>query len=438
MFSIKRALHRYRGLPKEVYVLFFARVINSVGAFVFPLLTLILTDKIGMSKEQAGLCMTIIALSQVPFMFLGGKLADTFGRKKLIILFQILGASTYIVCGLVSPSMTSVYLIGLAANFYAMSYPALDSLAMDITCKDNRKEAYSVLYMGHNLGFAAGPVIGGLLFRNHLPLVFIGDALTTIVATVLMLVFIKETLPQKGERPKHTSSENALERHQTGSVLRILFIERPVLLFYALIIMIYEFSYNQWGFALPLQMNDIFGASGAQYFGFLASFNGILVIIFTPLVTSLTRKLHSLIAVGIGGLIYMVSFALFGIINQLTLFFVGMFIMTMGEIIGAVNGSTFVANHSPASHRGRISSVVNFISGSGRTFAPLIMGYIIAGTNMMISWFVIAGAVCFGAVMMFLLKKMKSKVGKQDEPVPGKPPDCSADTADSILVNSGE
>jgi MFS family permease len=98
----------------------------------------------------------------------------------------------------------------------------------------------------------------------------------------------------------------------------------------------------------------------------------------------------------------------------------------MGEIIGAVNGSTFVANHSPASHRGRISSIVNFISGTGRTFAPLIMGYIISGTNMMIGWFVIAGAVCFGAIMMFLLKRMKARMEKREEPVFEEPPENPA------------
>lgn len=416
MINVKNAFNRYRGLPKEIYVLFFARMINSMGAFVFPLLALILTEKIGLSKQEAGTWMTIFALTQFPCMILGGKLADTFGRKKLIILFQILGASIYAVCGFVPPSMAIVYLVGIASNIYAMSYPALDSLAMDITCKDNRKEAYSVLYMGHNLGYAFGPIIGGFLYRNHLPLVFIGDALTTIIATVLMLIFIKETMPKKGENPKRNKSinENELERHQAGSVFRVLF-KRPVLIFFALILMLYEFSYTQWAFALPLQMNDVFGASGAQYYGLLGSFNGILVIIFTPLITSLTKKLHSLIALGIGGLIYMVSFALFGMINILSLFFVGIFIMTMGEIIGAVNGSTFIANHSPASHRGRISSILSMVSGSGRMLAPLVMGFIIAGTNIMISWFIIAGIVLFGAIMMFLLSRMKTRVDKQEE-----------------------
>ncbi len=413
MFSIKQLFNRYRGLPKEIYVLFIARVINSIGAFVFPLLTLILKEKIGLSEEQAGLCMFIIALSMFPFMFLGGKLADSFGRKKLIVIFQLLGASTYIACGLIAPSMTTVYLIGLASNFYAMSFPALDSMAMDITSKDNRKEAYSVLYMGHNLGFAIGPMLGGLLYRNNLPFVFIGDALTTIIATVLMLIFIKETMPRKGQHQRLPSgNENELEKHQTGTVLKILFKERPVLLFYALILMIYEFSYNQWAFTLPLQINDIFGLSGAQYFGFLASFNGILVIIFTPLITTLTRKMHPLIAIGIGGIAYTASFAAMGLINELALFFIATFVMTMGEIVAAVNGSPFVANHSPASHRGRINSFIQFTSGIGRTCAPL-MGYVIAATNMMISWFVIAGVVGFGAIMMFLLRRMKTRADLQ-------------------------
>ena len=47
--GVVNQIKRYRGLPKEIYVLFAARIVNSLGAFVFPLLTLILTEKLGRS-----------------------------------------------------------------------------------------------------------------------------------------------------------------------------------------------------------------------------------------------------------------------------------------------------------------------------------------------------------------------------------------------------
>jgi MFS family permease len=424
MNRIKQVLGRYRGLRREIYVLFFSRMINSLGAFVFPLLTLILSDKVGLSKQDAGICLTIIALVQVPAMTLGGKLADIFGRKKLIIIFQVLGAAVYIACGLIPPGITLVYLVAAASIFYAMSYPALDSMAMDLTTPSNRKEAFSLLYMGHNLGFSVGVVIGGLLYQQHLPFVFIGDALTTFAAVTLAAIFIPETMPGKSRIvPTHISEERHLEKAQQGSVARVLF-KRPILLFFAMTMIIYYFCYSQWGFALPLQMNALFGTSGAQYYGFVAGFNGILVILFTPLITVLTRRFSSLVCIGIGGIVYVAAFALFGISSTLPLFFVGMFVMTMGEIINAVNGSTFIANHSPSSHRGRINSVLPIIMSTGGTLAPLLMGQIIAALGTMYSWFVISGCILVGAVLMFSLNRMGRRT-EIHEQVPGPSEDAA-------------
>ena len=41
-------LSTYKGLPKEFYVLFIGRIINCIGSFVHPLMSLILTEKIGL------------------------------------------------------------------------------------------------------------------------------------------------------------------------------------------------------------------------------------------------------------------------------------------------------------------------------------------------------------------------------------------------------
>nr|WP_279388099.1 MFS transporter [Tepidibacillus fermentans] len=51
----------------------------------------------------------------------------------------------------------------------------------DVTTPENRNAAYSLSYMGWNIGFAIGPVIGGMFYKNHFPLVFIGDALTALL-----------------------------------------------------------------------------------------------------------------------------------------------------------------------------------------------------------------------------------------------------------------
>ena len=397
---------RYRGLPKEIYILFFARVINSLGAFVYPLLTLILTVKLGMTESEAGALITIVMATQMPVMLLGGKLADRFGRRRLIIVFQYLGSALYIACGIAPVSHATIYLIMAASYFYALTFPALDAVTMDLTEADQRKEAYALLYMGFNLGFVFGPMIGGFLFNEHLSWLFIGDAITTVISTALFMIFIRETLPRKGEK-----EEPDLERYSEETLLQVLW-KRKVIIVFALIMMALQFTYSQWGFALPIQLNALFGeTNGPAIYGGIASFNGFLVIALTPLVTPLIRRTRALTGTLAGGLMYAAAFAMMLVIKDLYLFFVSMFIFTFGEVIMTIDAGVFVAGMLPSSHRGRLDSIYSSISQTGRVISPVIVGWVISGSSLPAAWILLSGTAVFGCAALFAL--IRSKPGKK-------------------------
>ncbi|MGM0675698.1 MAG: MFS transporter [Spirochaetota bacterium] len=42
--------------------------------------------------------------------------------------------------------------------------PATIALATDLSTPDTRQATFSLLYLGHNLGFAVGPLVAGFLF----------------------------------------------------------------------------------------------------------------------------------------------------------------------------------------------------------------------------------------------------------------------------------
>lgn len=383
-------------------MLFVARIVNSLGAFVHPLLTLILTEKLGLSSDEAGTMITILLLTQVPLTLAGGKLADKYGRRRLIVLFQFLGASAYIVCGLVPVSHATIYLIMAASYFYAVAQPAMDSVTTDVTRAGARKEAFALLYMGFNLGFVFGPMIGGILFKQYLPWLFIGDALTTIVSNILFMIFIKETLPKK----ENGADAPQLERFEEGSALKVLW-QRKIILVYALIMMLLQFVYSQWAFALPLQMEALF-ENGSGAYGILASFNGFLVIVLTPLVTPIIRRCKALRGVLAGALLYAAAFAMLIFIRALPLFYVSMLVLTTGEVIMTIDGGVFVAGMLPSSHRGRLNSIYHTIANMGRVISPAVIGWIIAAGGMTTSWAVISGTAVIGSAALFALIRSKS------------------------------
>lgn len=399
-----KLLKSYLGLPKEIYILFVGRIINCIGSFVHPLLTLILTQKIGLSVLEAGSFVTISALCQAPCVILGGKLADTIGAKKVLVSFQSVSAIVFILCGIIKPSHTLIYLLIISSCFSAAASPCYDSIVGNLTNTDNRQSSFSLLYMGLNLGYAIGPAIGGFLFSNHLSLIFIGDALTTLISVLLIAAFI-----DGNKIKKHTDNTSALEQESNDSVLKV-FKERPILLYFSLIMLTFSFAYSQFNFAVPLQLKDTFGGEiGPKYFGMMTSFNGILVILLTPLLTAATKKFRILSVIACGGFLYGMSFGLCGYINSIIIFFAFTAFITIGEILIAINQSTFIANLTPASHRGRVNSVLPIISQTGYALSPTVMGAMINNLGMKSSWLIVGSIALFGSVLMFSLNKTYAK-----------------------------
>lgn len=396
---IHKMIKPYKGLPKEIYIIFISRIVNSLGSFVYPLLTLILTQKIGISANKAGIFMTSISLLSAPGMLIGGKLVDILGRKRIILTFQTLSLFVFIICGFLKPSMKMAYTLMLAPIFYSFCMPAQDAMVADLTTPDNRKEAFSLLYMGHNLGFAIGPVIGGFLYKNHLPLVFWGDAFTTSISLILILFFVKETLQYRKDGDGYS-----LEEGEEGSIFKVL-LGRKILIHFALILFVYQFAYSQWGFLLPLQLGNILGQGGAKYFGLLAGFNGFIIICFTPLLSRWTRKINNFKAISLGGMLYSLSFLVFAISKNILWFFTSIAIMTIGEIIVSINTPVIISNNSPISHRGRINGALSTIYGAGWALGPVVMGKFSSQYGIEKSWIVIFIVILIAAIFMSLLAK---------------------------------
>ncbi|MCI1857753.1 MAG: MFS transporter [Sporolactobacillus sp.] len=393
-------LHVFDGLPREVHVIFFARIMNNIGSFVQPLLVLILTQKIGMASDRAGFIVTMQTLACAPGIIIAGKLADTIGRKPIILFSQGMGAAAVMLCGLFAPSIITAYLLIVSSFFYSMSMPAFDALVADITTPANRRAAFSLTYMGLNIGFAVGPVLGGLLFEHALALLFIGDSVTTCLATLLIMCFVSET---SHRTRTETDANLPMERRVDESVFRLL-LHRPILLRFAAISFLYYFVFSQWDFSLPLQTAALFGQRGAVVYGLLAGFNGLTVIGMTPLLTKCLARMQPIDLIALGGLCYGISFILFGFLHPLPLLYVGVFIMTIGEILVSVNSRTFIADYSPASHRGRISSVLPIITGAGYTISPVVTGRIIAASSLPVAW---AVASCIGVTSAILMWKLR-------------------------------
>ncbi|MBM3704892.1 MAG: MFS transporter, partial [Actinobacteria bacterium] len=157
-------LKSYIRLPRNVYFILIADIINSAGSFVYPFLAMFLTVKLGHSEYFAGIILTVVIAAEGVGRLIGGKLADWVGRKIVIIILSLIGAAIYVAIAFLKNPAAVPYLIIIAGFIKSGALPALNALIIDVTDKKNRNDAFSLVYLGHNIGFAIGPLAAGFLF----------------------------------------------------------------------------------------------------------------------------------------------------------------------------------------------------------------------------------------------------------------------------------
>lgn len=88
-------------------------------------------------------------------------------------------------------------------------------------------------------------------------------------------------------------------------------LKRAILIFFPLMMLLFQFAYSQRVFTLPIQLGELFKENGARLYGFLGGFNGLIVITFTPILTYLTKKYRTLNIMSAGGMLYGLSFIIY-------------------------------------------------------------------------------------------------------------------------------
>lgn len=389
-------IQQYKNLSKEIYVLFFGRIVTSMGSLIWPLLTLILKNKLGYNATTIATLTMAMSILQFPMLLLGGKLADTLNRKKIIIVCDLVTVVSYIICGLLPLSNYSIALFYIAGVFATIEGPSYDALVADLSDSESREKAYSLQYLGMNLGLVLSPTIGGLLFENYLWLAFILTGLATLSSTILIILFIKRLSVEKGNVSAYE------EKRENESVFRILR-ERKTLILYALVCGFGGIVYAQFNYLLPLNMETLYGAKGATIFGMLTSTNAIVVIIATPLITTFLSRLMDVRKILIGeSLIVLGLFGYRFVQGAMVPYFILMILFTIGEVFNTLGHQPYMTRRIPSTHWGRVNSFVNTVNGLFAGVGNIFIGKIVDVKGYDMAWLAVGvlGAVAIILVVM--------------------------------------
>ncbi len=384
----------YRGLPRPVYALFAAEVLNGLGIFVFPFLTLYLTRILGMSQREAGDWLFAASLAYLPGSMLGGKLADRIGRRKVMLASQ-LGAGAFLALAgsfRLSAFLPVFVLLYLACD--GVTDPARSAMTTDVTTPENRQASYSLLYLGHNLGFAGGPLIAGFLFEKAPSWLFWGNGIAALAASTLVVALVPETKPDRAAIERSLRSDSSEKAHEGNlfSALR----SRGFLVVFTLLTTWYGFVYAQHRFALPLQAGELFGDKGAALYGSLMTLNALMVIALNAPIVAALKRFKPVANVAFAGVLYALGFGMLAFVRSPWLFFASTALWTIGEIVNATNEPAYVANHTPMSHRGRFAAILPIVGSLGYSASGPVGGRVLEASGPPAMW-ILSAALALGA-----------------------------------------
>jgi len=390
----------YRGLDRNIHILFVARIINRFGDFVQMLLVLILTLRMGLNEATAGLIVTCTVLAAGVGQLAGGMVADRIPRKRVMVYCQLSVAACYIVCGSFTNQgqvLVPMFIL-LSSPFRGATWPVSNALVADFSHGEaERARAFSLLYLGSNIGVAVGPLVAAFLFARNLSLLFWGSAFTMALSASIIWF----SIPDIPSTPAASNEATPEELPVRSSVYQI-FLRQPLLLWYMLGFTLYNFIYVQHGFALPLQMGALFGeVAGTRGYGFLMTLNAVTVLVMTALLTRWTLHRSRIMNMSLAAWFYVIGFGMYAFADASWVFFLSTFIWTNGEILMATNGNVFVNQHAPASHRGRFNGVVSLLTGMGATVGPYAGGLILLMASYRTLWLVMV-VLAFAIALLFL------------------------------------
>ena len=351
----------FTGLSREVWWLALITLINRAGTMVVPFLSLYLTDDLEFSLKQVGLIMTCFGAGSVLGTWLGGKLTDKIGYYKVMV-------SSLFLTGLLFISMQylktfNAFCIGI---FLIMSVADLFRPAMFVAMSsyskpENKTRSVTLIRLAINLGFSAGPAVGGLIIA-HLGYsgLFWVDGVTCILATLLLIKILN---------PKKTVVQDELKVENSKPVLS----NKPfMVLFFAMLV--FAVAFFQYFSAMPIYYKDIHFLTEPEI-GLLLGGNGLLIFLLEmPTISWLENKKYNKVSLIIfGSLLTGLSFLVLNLSTWSGVLIIGMFLMTIGEMIAFPFANSYAMDLSKGENQGEymamyvmsfsIASVFGFNAG---------------------------------------------------------------------------
>jgi MFS family permease len=252
-----------------------------------------------------------------------------------------------------------------------------------------------------------GPAIGGILASRSYLLLFISDAVISLLTAILIFIFLPETKPEAHPDAPQQTLAGSFAGY--GQVFR-----NAAFMLFLGAVMLQVFTYMNMNTSLGVYLRNEHGTPESGY-GLLLSINAAMVVLMQFPITRRISKYPPMLMMAFGTFLYVIGFSMYGFVATYALFILAMVILTVGEMIVSPVSQALVASFAPEDMRGRYMAVSGFSWGIPFAVGPYLAGLIMDGPKPHLLWYA-AGAVGMLSTVCFLaLHYVRSKQSQSIE-----------------------
>ena len=395
-------LNTFKGLSKEVWWLAFITFINRSGTMVIPFLSLYLTESLNYTLENVGWIMSAFGVGSVLGSWMGGKLTDKYGFYPVMYLSLALTGILFIGLQFIEEFYAfcfAIFLVMLVADAFR---PAM-FVAMNTYSKaENKTRSVTLIRLAINLGFSAGPAIGGFIITSiNYKGLFWMDGITCLLAT---LVLINVLHPKKAQVIDEQKVENPQPIRSDG-LFWIFFVA----------MFIFGFIFLQYFSTMPLYYRDVHALTEFDI-GLLLGMNGFIIFVLEmPLIKWLGDSKYSKeLLITIGLLLTGLSYVVLLMTPWIGILIIGMLLMTLGEMIAFPFSNSFVIERSKRGKQGEYMAFYSISFSAAHIFGHNSGLQMVDNFGYDTTWTVISIISAIGVLtlfyLMYRLKREKTDV----------------------------
>lgn len=370
-------------------------------ALVSPLLTLFLSNKLGLNPQDVGLLLGIAVFSATLLSLYGGYIIDKLDKRQLLIVAMLSSGIGLILLTFAQ----NLYLVTLvliisetASALFLIGSKAILSENLPV---GQRVKAFSLNYTLTNIGYAVGPMIGVVIAGVQPSAPFIVAGAIAIGSIFLLLGATRDASPiTSGSAPQSFLN-----------TLMILKNDRTMVLF-TLGCLLSTLVHGR--FTLYLSQYLLVTHTQQQTLDTMAALlacNAITVILLQYQVGRWLSREHLRHWIAGGTALFIVGLIGFSVADSLLGWCVAMFIFTLGEMIIYPADFLFVDTLAPQALRGSYYGAQN-LAALGGGASPVLCGFLLMHTLAPSMFYALSGLAALGGYLCFVSARRTTSMQK--------------------------